>query len=72
MKKAYKAPKAMMIDFIYDEQIRAESAGDWGKVGDPDSVGLCQQMDPTRCRVFWMDGSAALSCKADPIPWSLR
>ena len=74
MKKTYTTPKVRYIDFTYDEHITAASdpSGDIGLVGDPNQVGLCQQMDKTKCLAFWLDGIVGTTCREEPRPWSLR
>lgn len=73
MKRTYQRPKAMIVDFCYDEQITANSAGDYGRIGDPNSVGLCQQGSPTLCLKFWVPGvTAGTTCREEVSDWSLR
>lgn len=56
MKKAYRKPKAMVVDFCYDEQVTA-SSGNVATYGDPQHIGLCQQSSATACMHFWTDWS---------------
>ena len=66
MKRTYKTPKAIHVDFQYEEQVRADS-GYVSGYGDSDRHGYCQQNSPTSCRQFWFDSTY---CASDP--WSLR
>ena len=70
MKKAYKAPKVVMIDFTYDEQVTATSTpgGNVANWGDPDRTGYCQQSSETSCRYFWIGGTDWCTS----APFSLR
>lgn len=53
MKREYKTPKAVCVDFCYDEQIVAVS-GDVAPLGDPPpQLGRCRQTSTTTCRAFW-------------------
>ena len=63
MKKAYCKPKAMAVDFCYDEQVTA-SSGNVSLHGDPQHIGRCQQSSDTSCVYFWTDRTF---CKADPM-----
>ena len=54
MKRTYKTPKAVLVDFCYDEQVVAASSG-VAPHGDPDHIGRCQQSSPESCRAFWND-----------------
>ena len=67
MKKTYKAPKVLQIDFNYDEQVVAESSG-VALHGDPQHIGKCQQSDEKTCVAFWTVGS--MPCEFNPF--SLR
>lgn len=66
MKRVYKAPKAVLIDFTYDEQVTAASSG-VALYGDPQQIGRCQQSSADSCMYFW-DSDAF--CQAAPM--SLR
>ena len=70
MKRTYKAPKAMLVDFNYDEQVVAMS-GNVSDYGDPQEIGRCQQSSPTSCKVFW-NGSLLDSGICQMQPFSLR
>lgn len=63
MKKAYCKPKAMVVDFCYDEQVTA-SSGNTSLHGDPQHIGRCQQTSTTACVHFWTDRTY---CAADPL-----
>lgn len=67
MKREYKTPKAMQINFSYDEQVTAQSSG-VALYGDPQQIGKCQQSSDTTCVHFWSADSDL--CKA--APFSLR
>ena len=69
MKRAYKTPKAKMIDFTYDEQVTAQSAGNVATYGDPQKIGRCQQSSETSCVHFWNESFPSM-CEA--TPFSLR
>ena len=66
MKKAYCKPKAMVVDFCYDEQVTAAS-GNVATYGDPYHIGKCQQSSDTSCVHFWLDRKF---CVADPLSLS--
>ena len=66
VKRKYKTPKAMLVDFHYDVQVKA-SSGNIATYGDPQEIGRCQQSSPTSCMVFW---SSEVYCKMEPF--SLR
>lgn len=68
MKRAYKAPKAVLIDFTYDEQVVAASEN-YATYGDPQQIGRCQQSSPASCVVFWNDNYPGM-CQQQP--YSLR
>lgn len=68
MKKPYKTPKAIHVDFHYEEQVAASSSGGVALYGDPQQIGRCQQSDPTSCVHFWTANSAV--CESAPL--SLR
>lgn len=65
MKRTYKTPKAMLVDFCYDEQVTADSSG-VALHGDPNHIGRCQQSSPTTCVHFWSTAIAD-QCKAEPF-----
>ena len=67
MKRAYKKPKAVHVDFHYDVQVKAAS-GDVALYGDPQQIGRCQQSSATECTVFWETDWT--TCKI--TPFSLR
>lgn len=67
MKRSYKTPKAIHVDFHYEEKVKADS-GYIATYGDPQQIGRCQQSSATSCMVFWDDGSSV--CKM--APFSLR
>jgi len=68
MKRAYKAPKAVLIDFTYDEQVVAASEN-VATYGDPQVIGRCQQSSASSCMVFW-NSDYGDACKMEPF--SLR
>ena len=56
MKRVYHKPKAVHVDFHYDEQVAASSGGGNSGValfGDPQHIGRCQQSDAETCTYFW-------------------
>ena len=56
MKRTYKTPKAVHVDFHYEEQVTATSLGE-GHVsgyGDPNHTGYCQQYSPYTCTSFFL------------------
>lgn len=64
MKRVYKTPKAVLVDFCYDEQVVAASSG-VAMHGDPQQIGKCQQSDESTCKYFWLDILGGI-CKAEP------
>lgn len=64
MKKAYRKPKAMVVDFCYDEQVTA-SSGNVANYGDPKHIGKCQQSSAASCTAFWY--VASQPCGSDPL-----
>ena len=64
MKRTYKTPKAMLVDFCYDEQVTAASSG-VTLHGDPNHIGRCQQSSETTCVHFW--STVINLCKAEPL-----
>lgn len=67
MKRTYKTPKAILVDFSYDVQIKATSSNVSG-YGDPQQIGRCQQSSEVTCVYFWEAGTTV--CKS--APFSLR
>lgn len=65
MKRVYKTPKAVLVDFCYDEQVVAASSG-VALHGDPNQIGKCQQSSENSCVSFW-NTSIAGQCKYDPL-----
>lgn len=65
MKREYKTPKALMIDFSYDEQVVAASVGNVATYGDPQEIGRCQQSSEFDCKYFWNDDFPGM-CQAYP------
>ena len=68
MKRVYKTPKAVLVDFCYDEQVVADSSG-VALFGDPNHIGKCQQSSEITCMYFWLDFSSGI-CQSKPF--SLR
>lgn len=67
MKRTYKTPKAMLVDFCYDEQVVATSGGGGTALfGDPNHIGRCQQTSENTCVHFWLDIIGGI-CKAKPL-----
>lgn len=64
MKRTYKTPKAMLVDFCYDEQVTAASSG-VALHGDPNHIGRCQQSSETTCVYFW--STVINQCRAEPF-----
>lgn len=67
MKRIYKTPKAIHVDFQYEEQVKAASSG-VALYGDPNHIGRCQQSSETSCVHFWTVGTHV--CESNPF--SLR
>ena len=67
MKRTYITPKAIHVDFHYEEQVKATSSG-VALYGDPNHIGRCQQSSETSCTYFWTAGTTV--CQANPF--SLR
>lgn len=67
MKRQYKTPKALHVDFRYDEQIKATSSG-VALYGDPNQIGRCQQSSDVSCFHFWATDTEL--CESNPF--SLR
>lgn len=66
MKRVYKTPKAVLVDFCYDEQVVATSGGgNTAQYGDPNHIGRCQQSDPSTCVHFWLDVGSI--CQSKPV-----
>ena len=68
MKRMYKTPKAIHVDFHYDVQVRATSPGggeDVAPFGDPQKIGYCQQSNPASCMYFWLTDSGY--CQSAPM-----
>lgn len=65
MKRVYKTPKAVLVDFCYDEQVVAASSG-VALHGDPNQIGKCQQRSEYSCVAFW-DTSIAGQCTYEPF-----
>lgn len=66
MKRTYKTPKAIQVDFRYDVHVKAASSG-VALYGDPNHIGRCQQSSDTSCTFFWIAGTTL--CQS--IPFSL-
>lgn len=67
MKRTYKTPKAMLVDFCYDEQVVATSGGGGtAHYGDPNHIGKCQQSSEITCVYFWLNILGG-ECKAEPV-----
>lgn len=64
MKRTYKTPKALLVDFHYDVQIKAASSG-VALYGDPNHIGRCQQSSDTSCTYFWTTSTAV--CQTNPF-----
>ena len=65
MKRTYKTPKAVLVDFCYDEQVVAASSG-VAPHGDPQHIGRCQQSSETSCVVFWYPDQGQ-PCQLEPF-----
>lgn len=70
MKKQYRTPRAVKVDFTFDEHVTATSSGAIATYGDPQQIGRCQQSSPTACMVFWTAEYGTM-CKTDPLSLSL-
>lgn len=69
MKRTYTPPKAVHVDFRYEEQVKATSvSGNVSGYGDPNYTGYCQQNSPYTCTSFFLAGLDACPETA----WSLR
>ena len=64
MKRTYKTPKAIHVDFQYDVQVKAASSG-VSLHGDPNHTGYCQQSSETSCTYFWIAGTTL--CQSNPF-----
>lgn len=64
MKRTYKTPKAIHVDFHYDVQVKASSSG-VALYGDPNHIGRCQQSSDTACTYFWTAGTTI--CQSNPF-----
>lgn len=71
MKRTYKKPKAVLVDFHYDEKVTASSVGGdiYGGYGH-DAVGRCQYTSGTVCTNIFNPKDGAL-CDMQ-VPWSSR
>ena len=71
MKHVYKKPKAILVDFHYDEQVTASSnVGEFGRYGNL-AVGLCQFSKTADCGRFFNPEEHGALC-AEMSDWSLR
>lgn len=71
MKNVYKKPKAILVDFHYDEQVTALSnVGEYGKYGNP-AVGVCQFSKNVDCGRFFNPEVHGNLC-VEMSDWSLR
>lgn len=64
MKRTYKTPKAIQVDFRYDVHVKAASSG-VALYGDPNHIGRCQQSSDTSCTIFWIAGTTL--CQSNPF-----
>lgn len=64
MKRTYKTPKAIQVDFRYDVHVKAASSG-VSLYGDPNQIGRCQQSSETSCTYFWIAGTTL--CQSNPF-----
>ncbi len=64
MKRTYKTPKAIQVDFRYDVHVKASSSG-VALYGDPNHIGRCQQSSDTSCTHFWTAGTTL--CQSNPF-----
>lgn len=69
MKRQYRSPRAVKVDFTYDEHVTATSGG-IATYGDPQQIGRCQQSSATTCMHFWTAQFEGM-CSADPLSLSL-
>ena len=71
MKRIYKKPKAILVDFHYDEKVTASSIGGGHYVEyGHSSVGRCQYTSGTACTNIFNPAHGALCDWA--VPWSGR
>lgn len=64
MKRTYKTPKAIQVDFRYDVHVKAASSG-VALYGDPNHIGRCQQSSDTSCTFFWIADTTL--CQSNPF-----
>ena len=71
MKKTYVAPRVILVDFAYDENIVAQSVPEYSPFGDPDHLtGRCRYNSGT-CTFFYT-ADQSLGCQwEDAVPMSL-
>lgn len=71
MKHVYKKPKAILVDFHYDEKVTANSnIGEYGRYGNQ-NVGLCQFSKTVDCGRFFNPEEHGDLC-VEMSDWSLR
>lgn len=68
MKRTYKTPKAVHVDFNYEEKVTA-SSGDIALYGDGNNLNVCQQVSTT-CWKWWTTDTSL--CRQEASDWSLR
>ena len=71
MKHVYKKPKAILVDFHYDEQVTANSNfGNYGKYGNM-AIEVCQYSKTADCSRFFNPEEHGSLC-VELSDWSLR
>ena len=75
MKREYRRPKAVLINYTYEEQITAKSVTFVGKIGSLyEHLNLCQMgvndAGVSTCTHYFYDTTSV--CKTDQMPMSLR
>ena len=69
MKHVYKKPKAVLVDFHYDEQVTANSnVGNFGRYGNV-AIMVCQYSGGTGCSFFFSEGDGALCSNIAPASY---
>lgn len=69
MKKAYKSPVVKKIDFVYDEQVVAESQPAYNLFGDPGELTQRCRFSIAECTYYYWDTQM---CTTNVFPMSLR
>lgn len=70
MKRTYRTPKAVLVDFCFDEQVKAQSSDIAPYQDPPPKLDRCRQWYSTDCSVFWDTVVNAGVCVS--MPYGLR